>query len=204
MKNVQNFYSSHSGSGEIRCKTSPGFFWDTLYNHSIFLVGWLDWLIWFDLVCELYLLFQSTQLEWTPRILGIKREVYSYLFIPPKGKVIIPVQTLDFSDIVISLAYSKFLGLFLLSLGHLGPFHFHLGHLWAIPFSFGPCTGRTEDGAFDKSWVLSFNLSTSDLLFAYFRAKLLILQLHFLFICLFIGQIEIRKSYSSARIETST
>ena len=113
------------------------------YNHSIFLVGWLDWLIWFDLVCELYLLFQSTQLEWTPRILGIKREVYSYLFIPPKGKVIIPVQTLDFSDIIISLAYSKFLGLFLPSLGHLGPFHFHLGHLWAIPFSFGPSLGHS-------------------------------------------------------------
>ena len=32
MKNEQYFYSGHSESQEINCKTSPGLFWDTLYD----------------------------------------------------------------------------------------------------------------------------------------------------------------------------
>ena len=32
---MQNFHSSLSGSREIRCKTSPHFFWDTLYEYRL-------------------------------------------------------------------------------------------------------------------------------------------------------------------------
>ena len=62
------------------------------------------WLIWFDLVCELYLLFQSTQLEMNSPYLGNEEGdlflVLSLLRAMYLTMVIISVQTLDFFMII--------------------------------------------------------------------------------------------------------
>ena len=50
------------------------------YNHSIFLVGFWFGLIWFDLVCELYLVFQNVQFEMNFPSLGSKKgDLFSVL-----------------------------------------------------------------------------------------------------------------------------
>ena len=58
------------------------------------------WLIWFDLVCELYLLFQSMQLEMSSPYLGNEEGDFFLVLSLLKARyltmVIITVQTLDF------------------------------------------------------------------------------------------------------------
>ena len=54
----------------------PNNFLDLTIIQFFWLVGLL-WLIWFDLVCELYLLFQITQLEMNSPYLGMKMLIYS-------------------------------------------------------------------------------------------------------------------------------
>ena len=66
------------------------------------MVGWFG-LIWF---VNSYLLFQNMHLKINTPYFG-NEEGGILSFIPPKGKVIISVQTLDFSYIVISLAVDE-------------------------------------------------------------------------------------------------